>query len=230
MKKLKKLLMFFCISILLTGCVKYNITIDLSDGESVYLKSTLLIKEKDLKAYDLTVESIKKQLTANSDFLKDWKVDETSDNINNEKYKGLIFTAPDSVNEQLAKNFSSHEVKDMTTYELDINFIKNGLDLSELKNYKSTLSALKTNNASFEMIVKMPGTVTESSLGKIDHDTVMIDMYEYLISGGIPDLKITSKEESIDSHFYLYFAVGIVIIALLIIINYLAKKKRKKDI
>lgn len=230
MKRLKKLFILFCISILLTGCVKYNITIDLSDGESIYLESTLLIKEKDLKSYDLTIQSLKKQLKTNSDFLKDWKVEETSDTINNEEYKGLIFTAPDTVNKQLAKNFSSHEVKDITTYELDINFIKNGIDISELKSYKSTLSVLKANHASFEMIIKMPGQITKSSLGNIDHDTVTIDMYEYFVSGGIPDLNITSQEKSIDPHFYLYFIVGIVIIALLIIVSYLTKRKRKKDI
>lgn len=229
MKKIKSLLIMFCISILLTGCVKLDITMDLSDGESIDLQGVLLIKDDDLKSYDMTIESLKKQLTTNSDFLNGWKVEETTDTIDNEKYKGLIFIAPDSVNEEIARNFSSSEDKDIITYEFNINFIKSGLDLSELKNYKSTLSVLKSNNASFKMIVKMPGDVTESSLGKIDNDTVTIDLYDYLINGGIPDLKITSQEKSIDSYFYLYFAIGIIIIACLFVINYLTRKKRKKD-
>lgn len=230
MKKIKKLMIMIFISVILTGCVKYNITIDFSDGEFAYLQSTLLIKESDLKSYDMTIDSIKEQFMSSSELLNSWTIEETSQTIDNEKYIGFIMTAPDAINKELTKNFSYSEEKDIITYQLNINFIKSGLDLSELKNYKSTLSTLKTNDATFEMIIKMPGQVTESSLGQIDNDTVTIDMYEYLINGGIPDLKITSQENTVDAAFSLYVAVGIVIIVFLILISYWSKKKRKKDI
>lgn len=230
MKKFKKSIMLICISFLLTGCVKFNITIDFNDEETASLQSTLLIKESDLNSYDMTIDSIKKQLISSSDFLNDWNIEETFKTIDNEKYEGIVIIAPESINKLLLKNFTCNEIKGVTTYELNVNFIKSGLDISELKNYKSTLTALKSNDASFQMIIKMPGNITESSLGQINKDTVTIDMYEYLISGSIPDLKIISKKENIDSHFYLYIILGILIIVCLIIIRYTTKKKRKKGI
>lgn len=230
MEKFKKLFLLLYIMFILTGCIQFKTTIDFSDGKSANLQSVILMKENDLKAYDMTIKSLKKQFISNNDLLSDWEVKETSDTIDNEKYAGFLILSPDSFNEELMNNFSINEEKDTTTYNLKINFTKSGLDLSELKNYENTLSTLKKNNASFELIIQMPGTITKSSLGKINNDTVTIDLYDYLIAGQIPDLTITSKKDNVDILFYLYFVLGIVIIVIILTINALSKKKRKKDI
>lgn len=230
MKKTKKLISLCIIAILLTGCVQYNLTIDFRDGESAILTSELYINENDLKKSQITIKDIKKQITSNDDIFAKWSIKESSQTIDHEKYQGLIIQAPESVNEEIAKNFSHYEKKDITTYELNLDIQKSGLDLSELTHYQSTLSTLKNNQAQFVLTIKMPGQVTSSSIGHIDHHIVTIDLYEYLMSGHVPPISIISQEESIDDDFYAYFIMGLVFIVIIIFIYYLMKKKRKKDI
>lgn len=230
MKKIQKTLIFCCLSLLLTGCVKYDITLDLSNGQDAFLQSTLLIDKETANSYDLDTDAIKKQLTANSDFFTDWQIDETAKTIDDIEYTGLIFTAPETVNEDISKHFTCDEEKDITTYTLDVNFMKSELDLSELQDYKTTLNTLKTNGATFEMIITMPGAITQSSIGTVSDNTVTIDMYDYLINGRIPEITVVSTEKTIDSQFYLYFSAGLIILAVLFFIHFLTKKKKKKDI
>lgn len=230
MKKIQKTLIFCCLSLLLTGCVKYDISLDLSNGQDAFLQSTLLINKETAASYDLNTDSLKKQLTANSDFFAEWQIDKTTKTIDDTQYTGLIFTAPETVNEDISKHFTSENDKDITTYTLDLNLMKTELDLSELQNYKTTLTTLKNNGATFEMIITMPGTITHSSVGTISENEVTIDIYEYLIDGRIPEIKIISTEKTIDSQFYLYFSIGLIILTVLFFIHFLTKKKRKKDI
>lgn len=229
MKKTLKLIILSSLIFLLTGCVQYQIVIDLSQ-EQTQLQSTLLIEKETLKSYDMTIASIKKQLLTNDDYFKNWTVTETEKKTDDLTYQGLLFQAPETLNQQLLDNLIISEQKGIVNYQFDLNIMKSGIDFSELENYKSTLSALKSNGASFELIIKMPGTVTASSLGTIEDDTVTIDLYEHLINGRIPEIKISATSQNVDRQFYAYFIFGVLIIIILITVHFITRKKPKKDI
>lgn len=226
MKKIKQLILLFMVAILLTGCVECQLTIDFSDGESALFTGEIYIKEND----QISINDIKKQIQSNQDLFDQWTIKKASKKINDETYIGLILQSPESINEELAKKLKQYEKNNITTYELDLDIQKNGLDLSELTHYQSTLTTLKNNQAHFEMKIKMPGHIIKSSIGTIDNDVVTIDLYDYFMNGYIPAISITSKKESIDKHFYSYFITGIVIIILIGLTYYLMMKKRRKDI
>lgn len=226
MKKIKQFILLFMVAILLTGCVECQLTIDFSDGESANFTGEIYIKENS----QISIADIKKQIKSNQDLFDEWTIKEASKKISDETYIGLILQSPESINEDIARNLKHYEKNNITTYEIDLDIQKNGIDLSELTHYQSTLTTLKNNQAHFEMKIKMPGHITKSSLGTIDNDVVTIDLYDYLMNGYLPAISITSKKESIDEHFYSYFLIGIVIIILIILAYYWMMKKRKKDI
>lgn len=229
MKKTVKILLLCCLIFILSGCVQYQIVIDLSDSQA-QLQSTLLIEEKTLKSYDMTISKIKKQLQSNDDYFKNWTITNIDKEIDDIHYEGLIFKAPDNLNQKLLDQLSISEEKNILTYQFDLSIMKSGIDFSELEHYKTTLSALKDNGASFELIINMPGEVTSSSLGTYDDHTVTIDLYEHLINGRIPDIHITATQQTIDQQFFPYFFLGLVIIIVLILVHFLTNKKPKKDI
>lgn len=229
MKKTLKVIILSSLVFILTGCVQYKIAIDLSD-EQAQLESTLFIEKETLKSYDMTIDDIKKQFLSNNEYFKDWQISETEKKIDDLTYQGLLFQAPESLNNQLFDYLAISEEKDTITYQFDLNIMKSGIDFSELENYKSTLSALKTGGAAFELIIKMPGTITSTSLGTAKDDTVTIDLYEHFMNGRIPEIKITASSQTVNQQFYAYFIFGATIIIVLIAVHFITRKKPKKDI
>lgn len=229
MKKTVKILILSCLIFILSGCVQYQIVIDLSDNQA-QLQSTLLIEEKTLKSYNMTISKLKKQLQNDNDFFKNWTITNIDKEIDDVNYQGLLFKAPDNFNQKLLDQLTISEEKNVLTYQFDLSIMKSGIDFSELEHYKTTLSALKDNGASFELIINMPGTITSTSLGTYDDHTVTIDLYEHLINGRIPDIHIAATEQTVDQQFFPYFFLGLIIIIVLILVHFLTKKKPKKDI
>lgn len=183
MKKIGKVLVSLLFIFSLTGCVKYNITLKISETGQSNVEMEMLVLESYLKQVGQTSEEwindVKKRagdkLKESADINVDVK--ETSKTIDNQKYVGAVITAASEKQDENIKK-EEKDGKTLLTYTIPLSdFDDSDLPTDELGDIN--FSQLKTMGVEMILRVEMPAKV-KSTVGEVKDNVVTIDLLDMM--------------------------------------------------
>lgn len=217
----KKILLIGLMLLTLTGCVKGNVNIEFVNESDANLSIEVLFQEEILDSYGTSITDLKNKLT-NSE-LSDWTYKELNKDINGSDYTGFMLLAPKKINQSLLAFFTTNKKEGTYQVTIDhstINNIFNTSELEDINNY--SLTNLKTMGLEFNLNIKMPGNIKETSYGKIKDSEVEINLLDFLTQEKVNQITIVSS----DLHKTTKPANIFIFIALIIILYIILRKKR----
>lgn len=214
---MKKICLFIIFLTVLTGCVKGDINIEYSDN-TAKMNVAILFPKELLNTYNTSIADLKKELDKNG--LKDWQYQELNETNNGIKYLGFELTAPKKFTETLLTFYKADNSTATVTF--DLNKVNNSLNISELKDIDfNTLSDLESMGLELNLNISMPGTIKDTTFGKIKKDQVIINLVDLLKQDDISKIVITSSKNN------QFFPLNFLIIISLLVILYLILRKSK---
>lgn len=188
---IKKLFIMTTMLFLLTGCVKGNVEIEFVDKNEATLSIEILLKKELLKTYNLSLNDLKDKL--NNSELNNWIYQE----INRNNYSGFKLQAPSNINKSLLTFFKENKKEGTYQVIIDSNTINNIFNTSEIEDINNySINNLKDMGLEFELRIKMPGSITKTSYGKIKDNQVRINLLEYLVQEKPETITIVSNKQS----------------------------------
>lgn len=183
-KSLLKLSVVFALLLTLTGCIKTEITADVKSPEDITINSKMMISTQMFQDEnsEMTEEewlSDAEQET-NEDFenVKTERVKETIDDI---EYVGVVVSG-EIKKDKTSKYVKVNDGKLTFTYSIeDFSSSTEDFESEEMNTEsmdKESIAMLKQSGMSMKLTVKMPGKVTYANYGKIEGNTVVVDMLE----------------------------------------------------
>ncbi len=227
MKKIIKILSVAFVALALTGCMKLNLNIEVKADKTVDLNMELLAEEElfamaDMSAEDY-VEEMKDELL-DVEELKDAKVTPIEKKLDGSKWVGVSVEAKSQELDDVVVRETKIDGKDCLemTFPMD-SFNSSDLDVEDLG---YSVSRLKKLGMEMNLTIKMPGKVT-CNVGKVDGNTVTIDLLELSANGFSDDIVLTSQISSSFSMIIVYVVLGAIIVAGTLF--YFIKKKKKDE-
>ena len=198
MKKIKNILLLSLCTLLLSGCMKFNMSITVDKNGNTSLATEILVSEDLIKTAQQTKES----------YLKSLK----------EQYQ----------NENVTIKEISKKDKDGTNYIGISAVSNNNKSFNDaMKTYNYSFGQLKKLGVQMIITITMPSS-PKTNIGKVSGNTVTIDLLDELSKDSnnqIQTIEISSSAN--DYRYYYYIAGGIVIIGVIGAIIMLIRKKRK---
>lgn len=216
----KKILLTGLLLFLLTGCVKGNVDIEFIDENTSTLTIEVLFQEELLKSYDTSLTDLKHKLT-NSE-LSNWQSKELTQEVNGTMYVGFQLLAPKEINKSLLSFFTTDKKEGTYQITIDhstINNIFNTSEIEDINNY--SLSNLKSMGLELNLNIRLPGTINETSYGKIKNNQVTINLLEFLTQDKTTAITVTSSDRHQTNQ-----PANIFIFITLIVILYIILRKR----
>lgn len=226
MKKIKNILLLSLCTLLLSGCMKFNMSITVDKNGNTSLATEILVSEDLIKTTQQTKES----------YLKSLKEQYQNENVT---IKEISKKDKDGTNYIGISAVSNNNKSSLKAVKKDgrISLSIPVKDLTDSLNNKDFNDAMKTYNYSFGQLkklgVQMIITITmpsspKTNIGKVSGNTVTIDLLDELSKDSnnqIQTIEISSSAN--DYRYYYYIAGGIVIIGVIGAIIMLIRKKRK---
>ncbi len=223
MKKLRNLFVVFTMAFVLLGCYKVNLNIDVDEKGNAELAMDFLIQESMLSYTGQDIDSLKDAAKqgVEKDMQGEVKFKDLEKTIDKEKYVGFSMTYPKMKAEKGNKII---EVKDdEIIFTMDQAYL-NELGASGLTGGSDEVD-LEEAGVEFKLTVNMPGKVKEASVGKIDGNTVVVDLLKTQKT-----IKIVSeKGNGGDILLYVGIGVGVLIVAAAAFIFFKKKKDNNGD-
>lgn len=227
MKKILKIGILFSLIITLTGCMKINMNIEIS--EDLKMKGTveMLMQESMLATLGTSKEemmsSMKEQILSEEE---DVQIEELEKTIDGESWVGISVIGSDMYDidgeDVLEKN------GDIITMTLPLNELSDEFDEEDDMGY--SLEDLKNYGLEMNMNIKMPGKVT-SNVGTVNGDTVEIDLLELMIEKNVTNIEIQAdmSQSASSNSMMLYVGIAAAVIVVVIAVIIVLKKRKKKD-
>lgn len=216
---MKKICLIVIVLTLLTGCVKGNINIEYTDNIAKMNVEVLFPKEL-LNNYNASMDDLKTILAKNG--LDNWQYQELNQTKNRIEYLGFQLTAPTQINQMLMSFYQVNKKKHISTVEFDLKKINSSLNISELKDIDlNSLNDLESMGLELNLNIKMPGTIKETTFGKIKNNQVVINLIDLLKEKNLSKITITADNKK------RIFPMNFLIIIALSLILYLILRKSK---
>lgn len=220
MKPKNLLTLLFCL-LLLTGCVKGDLNINLKDLNNVEMNAQVLLPKNFFTSYNTSIDELKEMLENNG--LENWKKENIETSINGVTYLGLKLIAPKDINDNLLSFFYINEDDDNFFVNIDLNKINQLYDISEIEDISNySIEDLKNVDIEINLNITVPGTVVNTNIGKINNNQVQINLFELLTQEKISEISIVYKNKSNNSAF-----INLIIITILLFILYWILRKNK---
>lgn len=232
MKKIIKTLLMLSFVMILTGCMKMNMKITVSEDLTMTGKVDMLFQESFLKTMGMTQEeaisSMKKSMQEDNE---DYQIEEIEETIDGETWVGLSVTSNELYNMDAQDILTKDgQVIKMKIPMDELNKEINEQGFSELQGTGYSIETLKNAGVEMNLILDMPGKVT-ANVGKVDGNTVTIDLLDLLNENNIDYIEIEADlTKSTNDQTMLYIGIGAGIIVVLLIIGLVVKNKKKKKI
>lgn len=225
MKKNLKLVLTFVLALVLTGCMKVNMVIDVDEKGKAELSAEVLYSEEMLDSMGYTVDQMNEQMTTQMGMADGSEYEEISKTIDGEKYVGASF-------KQETNNDKIAEVKDgkvtLTIPADELSELTGGFDESSLSAYGYSVDTLKKNGVEMNMVLNMPGKA-ESNVGKVDGSKVTIDLFDLMVNPTNDDIVITSSIGGGSSNTILYIGIAAAAVVVIGVAFVLVKKNKNKN-
>lgn len=232
MKKLIKNIIFILLVLILTGCMKMNINMEVTEDLKINVNMEILMQESLLKTMGTTkeemVSSMKTQMSSEID---DAKIEEIEKEIDSETWVGVSVTGDELYDDEIEDALKKDG--DIITLTLPMNDMSDEMDMDEIDDMGYSLDDLKSSGVEMNFTIKMPGKVT-SNVGKVNGDTVTIDLLEIMTeNNNIENIEIKADvsqklSSSSSDNMILYIAIGVGTVVIIGIIIFITVKKKKK--
>lgn len=212
--------LLFCL-LLLTGCVKGDLNINLKDLNNVEMNAQVLLPKNFFTSYNTSIDELKEMLENNG--LENWEKENIETSINGVTYLGLKLIAPKDINDNLLSFFYINEDDDNFFVNIDLNKINQLYDISEIEDISNySIEDLKNVDIEINLNITVPGTIVNTNIGKINNNQVQINLFELLTQEKISEISIVYKNKSNNSTF-----INLLIITILLFILYWILRKNK---
>lgn len=228
MKKLLKISCLLLMVMTLTGCMKMNVNVEVKADKTMAMGMELLAEETMFTGTGTSaedwVEQMKEQILSSAE-MKDAKTTPITKTIDGVEWVGINveYTSDEASTSTylIEKEIDGKDCLEITLPMDNFNDQMNGTSL-ETSGY--SVSKLKAMGMEMNITIKMPGKVT-SNIGKVDGNSVTIDLLELMASGKTEDIVISSPLS--DGSMMTYALIGVGVVAIVAIVLVILKKKKK---
>lgn len=229
MKKFWKSLTIVVAAILLTGCMKMNVKVVIEDENTATMSMEAYYSKEMLDSYGADPDEAFEQF--NSGKYEGWQTKDISKTIDGKEYVGVELTAPAKECKDILDNLTVKEEgkSKVYTFTMSSNNLDDLGDPDDLEGTGYSLDQMKKLGLEMVMSIQMPGKIKNATFGKIDGDTVTIDLLEMAMANA-SDIKIVAEESTSANSMYLYLAGGVAVLAVIAVVVIVMKKKKATPI
>lgn len=228
MKKRFKSLSLILLAFLLSGCMKMNMTLDVSGNGKVKTSVRMLASEDTLKTSGMKesefTESLKKQFTKNNKDVSAHVIKETHDG---KKYIGVeASNAMSSSIKAVVKNGRVQVTIPMKTFTSALT--DNNITSETLNNFNMNEESLKKNGVEMKLVFNMPDKA-KSNIGEIKGNKVTVDLLHEILKtdAKAKNIVVSSKTGKTFDAKILFLIIGGLALIIAIILYALKKSKKK---
>ncbi len=228
MKKRFKSLSLILLAFLLSGCMKMNMTLDVSGNGKVKTSVRMLASEDTLKTSGMKesefTESLKKQFTKNNKDVSAHVIKETHDG---KKYIGVeASNAMSSSIKAVVKNGRVQVTIPMKTFTSALT--DNNITSETLNNFNMNEESLKKNGVEMKLVFNMPDKA-KSNIGEVKGNKVTVDLLHEILKtdAKAENIVVSSKTGKTFDAKILFLIIGGLALIIAIILYALKKSKKK---
>lgn len=228
MKKRFKSLSLILLAFLLSGCMKMNMTLDVSGNGKVKTSVRMLASEDTLKTSGMKesefTESLKKQFTKNNKDVSAHVIKETHDG---KKYIGVeASNAMSSSIKAVVKNARVQVTIPMKTFTSALT--DNNITSETLNNFNMNEESLKKNGVEMKLVFNMPDKA-KSNIGEVKGNKVTVDLLHEILKtdAKAENIVVSSKTGKTFDAKILFLIIGGLALIIAIILYALKKSKKK---
>lgn len=228
MKKRFKSLSLILLAFLLSGCMKMNMTLDVSGNGKVKTTVRMLASEDTLKTSGMKesefTQSLKKQFTKNNKDVSAHVIKETHDG---KKYIGVeASNAMSSSIKAVVKNGRVQVTIPMKTFTSALT--DNNITSETLNNFNMNEESLKKNGVEMKLVFNMPDKA-KSNIGEIKGNKVTVDLLHEILKtdAKAENIVVSSKTGKTFDAKILFLIIGGLALIIAIILYALKKSKKK---
>lgn len=228
MKKRFKSLSLILLAFLLSGCMKMNMTLDVSGNGKVKTSVRMLASEDTLKTSGMKesefTESLKKQFTKNNKDVSAHVIKETHDG---KKYIGVeASNAMSSSIKAVVKNGRVQVTIPMKTFTSALT--DNNITSETLNNFNMNEESLKKNGVEMKLVFNMPDKA-KSNIGEVKDNKVTVDLLHEILKtdAKAENIVVSSKTGKTFDAKILFLIIGGLALIIAIILYALKKSKKK---
>ena len=228
MKKRFKSLSLILLAFLLSGCMKMNMTLDVSGNGKVKTSVRMLASEDTLKTSGMKesefTQSLKKQFTKNNKDVSAHVIKETHDG---QKYIGVeASNAMSSSIKAVVKNGRVQVTIPMKTFTSALT--DNNITSETLNNFNMNEESLKKNGVEMKLVFNMPDKA-KSNIGEVKGNKVTVDLLHEILKtdAKAENIVVSSKTGKTFDAKILFLIIGGLALIIAIILYALKKSKKK---
>lgn len=233
MKKLLKLFVMIMMIVALTGCMKINMNVEVQSDLTTKMNVEMLMEESLLTANGENPDEVVKQMKEeilSEDELKDAKVTPIEKTIDGSKWRGLSIDGMANAESEDSIKVKKETVdgKEKITLTLPMNEMSEEMDPSYLSSMGYSVDQMKKLGMEMNVTIKMPGAAT-SNVGKVDGNTVTIDLLELLANNNTQDIVISSELSSGGFNMTMILVIVAIVVVLGGVVIFMKKKKKLSE-
>lgn len=232
MKKVLRGLSILLAVIVLTGCMKMNVNLEIHADKSMTGSMKLLMEESMLTATGTTKDDMVSQLTEQlqaTEGMENAKITGVEESIDNATWVGVQVDGLNSTAEEMQATITEETVdgKDCLVLRLPLDDLKQQMDTESAAMAGYSVDKLKNLGIEMTMTIKMPGNAT-SNVGTVDGQNVTIDLLDLSANGSNVDELVISSPKSVGMDMTFVY-IGIAVLAIIAVIAIMLKNKKKTD-
>lgn len=232
MKKVLRGLSMLLVVIVLTGCMKMNVNLEIHADKSMTGSMKMLMEESMLTAAGVTKDDMVSQLTEQlqaTEGMESAKITGVEENIDNATWVGVQVDGLNATAEEMQASITEETVdgKDCLVLRLPLDDLKQQMDTESEAMAGYSVDKLKNLGIEMTMTIKMPGNAT-SNVGTVDGQNVTIDLLDLSANGSNVDELVISSTKSVGMDMTFVY-IGIAVLAIIVVIAIMLKNKKKTD-
>ena len=222
MKKVLRGLSMLLAVMLLTGCMKMNVNLEISADKSMTGSMQLLMEESMLTAAGMTKDDMVSQMTEElqaSEGMENATITGIEENIDNATWVGVQVDGLNATAEEMQGSISEETVdgKDCIVLRLPLDDLKQQMDTESAAMAGYSVDKLKNLGIEMTMTIKMPGNAT-SNVGTVDGQNVTIDLLDLSANGSNVDEVVISSPKSVGMDMTFVY-IGIAVLAIIVVLS-----------
>jgi len=227
MKKLLKIFLLVFMVVALTGCIKFNMNVEIKADKTMTMNMELLAEEEMFTSMGMTAEEYideMKDEILSSEGMEDAKVTPINKTIDGSQWVGVkVEGSTDSTDIDTSIKDISIDGKEGIELTLPMDDLSDEMGAGDLSSLGYSVSQMKKLGIEMNLTVKMPGKAT-SNVGTVDGNTVTIDLLELMMNGQTEDIVISSPLSSGGG----MGTTWLIVVAILVIVGIIAFVVLKK--
>lgn len=229
MKKILKTIVLVLLVMVLTGCMKMNVNVEVKADKSTTMSMEMLVDKQMLESYEMSaddlVEEMKNDLLSSED-MENAKVTPVTKTIDGGEWVGVLVEQNGSMDGAMI-NEVEVDGKDGLQLILPLDSLNEnmGMEDMDLASMGYSVSQMKKLGTEMNITITMPNKVT-SNVGEVNGNSVTIDLLELTMDSKVDKIVITSALPGGSGSTVLYGLLALIVVAG-VILFFVVKNKKK---